>query len=89
MLKFFPQKIQNFVVTNFFLKNRFSEHFRHKSLFVDLFRKSLGTFQKWTKINVQNGKPNLLFEKNMLLKIQPIYCLYFCYYFTSQIYNNS
>jgi len=60
--KFFSKKSKNFIVTYFLPKKSFLEHFRHKSLFNNHFSKSLGTFQKWTKKNVQNQKPNHFYE---------------------------
>jgi hypothetical protein len=58
IFKFFSKKSKKFIVTCFLPKKTFLEHFRHKSLFNNHFSKSLGTFQKWTKKNVQNQKPN-------------------------------
>jgi|LauGreDrversion4_2_1035121.scaffolds.fasta_scaffold32354_4 hypothetical protein len=34
-------------------------------VFYPFFSKSILGFQKWTKINVQNSKPKILFEKIM------------------------
>ncbi len=57
------------MLTLFSMNFLFLEHFRHKSLFRPPFPKLFLTFEKWTKINVQNRKPNLLFGKKLLLKI--------------------
>ncbi len=62
------------MLTLFSMKILFLEHFRHKSIFRPPFPKLFLTFEKWTKINVQNRKPNLLFGKKLLLKnISEIY----------------
>uniref|UniRef100_A0A6C0KRK6 Uncharacterized protein n=1 Tax=viral metagenome TaxID=1070528 RepID=A0A6C0KRK6_9ZZZZ len=53
------------------LKNLKLLHYRNKSLFDKKSSRTFRGFQKWTKINVQNPKPKILFEKKLLLKISP------------------
>ena len=47
----------------------FLEHYAYKSFLKQLFWESVSPFSKMDKINVQNPKPNLLFEIYLLLKI--------------------
>jgi len=62
--KVFRKKNKKISITNFALKNWYSKHFSHTSIFWAFFQGCISLSQKWTFINVQISFLKIQTQKN-------------------------